>query len=267
MKKILVTGGAGFLGLSLARKLASQNYNVDLLDNFSRAVMDDDLNESLALPNINILEIDLTSKDQCQKIGNDYTYIFHLAAIIGVSHVLNNPYKVLTKNISMLENIIDISKQQTQLIRLLFSSTSEVYAGTLQSFSMEIPTPENTPLTCTNLEEERSTYMLSKIYGESMCRHSGLPFTIFRPHNVYGPRMGMSHVIPEQLFKAYKSKDDEVIDVFDRIVDAAKGAAIGTGTTMDYEIISGVHELLHVESLQRRVHRNLEKIGYIKFKS
>ena len=45
------------------------------------------------------------------------------------------------------------------------------------------------------------------------------------------------------------------------IVDAAKGAAIGTGTTMDYEIISGVHELLHVESLQRRVHRNLEKIG------
>ena len=72
------------------------------------------------------------------------------------------------------------------------------------------------------------------------------------------------NVVPdfaEVYYYARHTRRDEVIDVFDRIVDAAKGAAIGTGTTMDYEIISGVHELLHVESLQRRVHRNLEKIG------
>ena len=72
------------------------------------------------------------------------------------------------------------------------------------------------------------------------------------------------NIVPEYAevyYYARHTRRDEVIDVFDRIVDAAKGAAIGTGTTMDYEIISGVHELLHVESLQRRVHRNLEKIG------
>ena len=56
--------------------------------------------------------------------------------------------------------------------------------------------------------------MLSKIYGEAMCQQSGLPFTIFRPHNVYGPRMGMSHVIPEQLQKAYNAKNGDSVIVF-----------------------------------------------------
>ena len=54
---------------------------------------------------------------------------------------------------------------------------------------------------------------------------------------------------------------DEVVNVFDRIVNAAKGAALGTGTTMEYEMIGGTHELLHNEILQKLVHKNLEKIG------
>lgn len=54
---------------------------------------------------------------------------------------------------------------------------------------------------------------------------------------------------------------DEVINVFDRIVNAAKGAALGTGTTMDYEMIGGTHELLYIESLQKQVHKNLKIIG------
>ncbi len=49
--------------------------------------------------------------------------------------------------------------------------------------------------------------MLSKIYGESLCQQAGIVFTIFRPHNIYGPRMGLSHVIPELLKKAYESED------------------------------------------------------------
>jgi aminobenzoyl-glutamate utilization protein B len=72
------------------------------------------------------------------------------------------------------------------------------------------------------------------------------------------------NVVPdfaEVYYYARHPMRDEVVNVFDRIVDAAKGAAIGTGTNMDYEIISGVHELLHIETLQKRVHKNLEKIG------
>ena len=61
--------------------------------------------------------------------------------------------------------------------------------------------------------EARSSYMLSKIYGEALCLHSGLPVTIIRPHNFYGPRMGLSHVIPELMKKVVYS-DNGMVDVF-----------------------------------------------------
>ncbi len=72
------------------------------------------------------------------------------------------------------------------------------------------------------------------------------------------------NVVPdfaEVYYYARHQKRDEVRNIFNRIVKAAKGAAIGTETTMDYEVISGVHELLHIESLQKRMYENLEKIG------
>lgn len=72
------------------------------------------------------------------------------------------------------------------------------------------------------------------------------------------------NVVPdfaEVYYYARHRTRDEVIRVFDRIVNAANGAAMGTGTTMDYEMIGGTHELLYVSSLQKRVHQNLMKIG------
>ena len=57
----------------------------------------------------------------------------------------------------------------------------------------------------------------------------------------------------------------EVIKVFDRILDAAKGAAIGTGTTMDFEMIGGTHDILHNEILQKMVHKNLSYVGGYKY--
>jgi len=56
--------------------------------------------------------------------------------------------------------------------------------------------------------------MLSKIYGEALLHQAGIPFTIIRPHNVYGPRMGLSHVIPEQLFKAHKAEDGGRLETY-----------------------------------------------------
>src|SRR5210317_2470895 len=72
------------------------------------------------------------------------------------------------------------------------------------------------------------------------------------------------NVVPnfaEVYYYARHKTRDEVVKVFDRIVNAAKGAALGTGTTMEYEMIGGTHELLYIESLQKRVHKNLETIG------
>ena len=76
------------------------------------------------------------------------------------------------------------------------------------------------------------------------------------------------NVVPdfaEVYYYARHKTRDEVIKVFDRIVDAAKGAAIGTGTTMDFEMIGGTHDMLHNEILQKIVHKNLSYVGGYKY--
>jgi len=214
MKKILITGGAGFIGLHLANTLYKNGHEIHLLDNFSRAAKDPDLETFLALDNVRMIQYDLMDKSFIEKLDKDYDVIYHFAAILGVPHVLGRPYDVLTKNVELLENVLEYAHKQKNLQRFVFTSTSEVYAGTLQHFQLPIPTPENTPLALTNLELPRTSYMLSKIYGEAMCQHSKLPFTIVRPHNVYGPRMGMSHVIPILLERAHKMTENIPLDVY-----------------------------------------------------
>jgi UDP-glucose 4-epimerase len=213
-KKVLITGGAGFIGLHLANRLLDEGCQVHLVDNFSRGVNDIELTETLKRKQTTFENLNINNINDVERLDTNYDVIFHLAAIIGVAHVLERPYDVLSDNILMLVNMIDFARRQKKLSRFFFASTSEVYAGTLKYFELSIPTPESTPLAITDLSQQRTSYMLSKIYGEALCRQSGIPFTIFRPHNVYGARMGMSHVIPEQLKKTFEAKDNDMIDVF-----------------------------------------------------
>ena len=213
MERILITGGAGFIGYHLALKLLSKDYKIDLIDDLSRGVNDKYLKEITAENQVKLIDANLLDYKINDELRNDYTYVYHLAAVVGVEHVLKAPYNVLVKNIELLKNAIVIGKMQNKLKRFVFASTSEVYAGTLKNHGLKFPTPENSPLSITNLEENRTPYMLSKIYGEALCIHSSLPFTIIRPHNFYGPRMGLSHVIPQLLKKAYDSKNGK-LDVY-----------------------------------------------------
>lgn len=214
MKKILITGGAGFIGYHLGLYLSERGHEVHLLDSFYRGVRDPDLNALLGRPNVRLIEANLENRDFLALCGRDYEQIYHLAALIGVSKVLSEPYNVLTRNFTLLENTLELARLQKSLARFVFFSTSEVYAGTLASFGIPLPTPEETPLTAMDVTSARSSYMLSKIYGEGMCAHSGLPHTIVRPHNFYGPRMGLSHVIPELLQKSFKADPGSTIDVY-----------------------------------------------------
>lgn len=212
--KALITGGAGFIGYHLACELLTHDYEVTLVDNFERGVEDLSLLKLKENEKVHLLSFDLLLPENLKKIEPEFDIIFHLAAIIGVQNVLNKPAEVLRSNIVLLFNMLDFARKNKNLKRFVFTSTSEVYAGTLQFYDMEIPTPENTPLTLTDLEHPRTSYMLSKIYGEAVIQQSGLPFTIVRPHNFYGPRMGMSHVIPELLRKAWYNEGNGKLEVF-----------------------------------------------------
>jgi UDP-glucose 4-epimerase len=211
--KVLITGGAGFIGRNLARRLQQMNFEVSIVDNFSR--QDGAKIEDLQLhEDITLINLDLNNKVELySQVDSDFDYIFHLAAIVGVKNVEKDSYNVLEMNTKILFNMIDFAKSNKSLKRFVFFSTSEVYAGTLKYFSMKIPTPEETPLAVSDLNNPRTSYMLSKIYGEALLINSGLPYLILRPHNIYGPNMGFSHVIPELIRKSILSERNSVIEV------------------------------------------------------
>ena len=213
-QRILITGGAGFIGFHLARHLKSTGHEVCLADNHVRGVRDPDFLQLVSDRQASSVEVDLLDLGDAMSLGENFDVIFHLAAIIGVRHVQERPYDVLVHNTRMLENVISLAQRQQPSCRLLFASTSEIYAGTLKHFGLSTPTSEETALTVTALDLPRTSYMLSKIMGEAMVQHSGVPFTIFRPHNIYGPRMGLAHVIPEQLKNAFNAAPGDAIPVF-----------------------------------------------------
>jgi UDP-glucose 4-epimerase len=211
--KALVTGGAGFIGVHLAKRLTEKGWHIDLIDDFSRGANDDAVASLQRSGRVQLLERDLRRSGALDDVDSDYDHIVHLAAIVGVANVLERPYAVLQDNVSMTEEAIALAQRQSTLSRFLFASTSEVYAGTLEHFSLPVPTAESTPLAVPGVELARTSYMLSKMYGEALCQHAEIPFTIVRPHNVYGPRMGLAHVIPELLWRAHNATDGR-LEVF-----------------------------------------------------
>lgn len=209
--KVLIIGGAGFIGGHLLKKLLNDKkiLNIDIIDNFSRSKKDSFLKYLIKDSRVSILKKNIiTIKDNKFKKKN-YHIIYQFGAILGVENVIKNPEKVLINNFLIMKKSIEIAKKQKKLKKFVFLSTSEVYAGSLENFKIKFPTPESSPLALTNILNSRTSYMLSKIYCEAMCIHSNLRYLILRPHNIYGPRMGFSHVIPELIKKILKIKKNK----------------------------------------------------------
>lgn len=211
---ILITGGAGFIGGWLAHNLAERGCEVDLLDDFSRGVKDTFIEGMLKTSGIRLIDRDLLKADALNDLSDRYSTIYHLAARVGVKNVVEEPYVTLCNNVLLVKQALELASRQGALDRFVFASTSEVYSGSLEHLQLPLPTPEDTPIALVDLDKPRSSYMMSKLYGEAMVRHAGVPFTILRPHNVYGPRMGMAHVIPELLKKAHEAPVGGEIEVF-----------------------------------------------------
>ncbi len=167
--------------------------------------------------NVKFIKGDLTDCDSLGLLRGKYDYVYHLAAIIGVKNIKENPVQALYVNTLSVLNLLKwINEKQKSVKGILFSSTSEVYAGTLKHYGVKIPTDELVNLCLEDVASERTTYALSKMVGESACLNYfnmyKLPVVIVRFHNIYGPRMGYSHVIPELMCKAAKSR--RFLDVF-----------------------------------------------------
>ena len=210
IKKILILGGAGFIGLNLSKHiLKNTNYIVTIADNFSRGKKDSDVSNLITNENINLIEADLTKSETFSLLEKDYDQCYMLASVVGVDNALSQPSEVIRINTSIILNTLEWLKD-TKLKKVIFSSTSENYAGTVDKFDYKVPTDENVPLTISDISHPRYTYAVTKMLGESGFLNYSNKYdfdcTILRYHNVYGPRMGFNHVIPN-LIKRFIDKE------------------------------------------------------------
>ena len=200
----LITGGAGFIGYFLAHSLAKDGYSVVILDNFARGRKDKNF-DMLCNQNNNVSVVngDITNPATFRKLEQSFDFIYHLAAINGTENFYKIPDKVLRVGVLGTINLLDWFAQCGSG-KLLFSSSSETYAGTfgLMGTNFPIPTPEEIPLCIDNPANVRWSYGGSKIIGElalhAYAKAQGISkWAIVRYHNIYGPRMGFEHVIPQ----------------------------------------------------------------------
>jgi UDP-glucose 4-epimerase/UDP-glucuronate decarboxylase len=200
--KILITGGTGFVGFHLASLHREHGDEVWLLDNLAKTggQSDPDLDSLLADRAVHLLRHDLTLPIRGLDCPAGFDVVYHLAAINGTRLFYEMPYELARANLLITINLLDWLADR-QVGRLLYSSTSEVYADCEPLGLLAIPTDEAVPVAFVQPTASRFSYGVTKFAGELLCTQFGrtrrVPTTVVRYHNVYGPRMGDKHVIPE----------------------------------------------------------------------
>lgn len=198
MVNILITGGAGFIGSSLAeRLLALGNFSIVIVDNLLTGLR----THIPEHPQCTFIKCDVNDYHDIAPVMSawHFDYVFHYAAVVGVQRTLANPVTVLN-DINGIENILKLSKN-TGVKRVFFSSSSEVYGEPVSLPQHEYTTPLNS----------RLPYAIVKNVGESYCRsyyqEFGLDYTIFRFFNTYGPRQSSDFVMAKFLKAALANQD------------------------------------------------------------
>lgn len=199
-KSVLIIGGAGFVGLNLLKNLAKKNiYKLSLADDFSRGQMDSSLSLLVEKYNIKVIKGDFTIPSSYDLLDKDYDQVYMLASVVGVNNTLERPHEVIRINTALIYNTLEWTKN-AKIKKILYTSTSECYAGTIEAFGYKVPTPEEIPLCIEDIGHPRFTYAVTKMLGESgflnYSRKVGFECTVVRYHNAFGPRMGFKHVIP-----------------------------------------------------------------------
>ncbi|MBL7863241.1 MAG: NAD-dependent epimerase/dehydratase family protein [Cyclobacteriaceae bacterium] len=197
MSRILITGGAGFLGSSLAEGLLKDPTNdIVLLDN----LLTGDLRKIPGNDRCKFVQCDVNDRNALTSVmtNHPFDYVFHYAAVVGVKRTLENPVSVLN-DIDGIRNFLDLSAK-TGVRRVFYCSSSEVYGEPVHLPQNEETTPLNS----------RLPYAVVKNLGESYCRsyqrEFGLSYTILRFFNTYGPKQSNDFVISKFLRKALRNE-------------------------------------------------------------
>ncbi len=249
-KKVLILGGAGFIGLNIARTLVGRSvYEVTIADNFYRGKKDEYLNELIDNYGVKVVSGDFTIAESFKLLETEYDYVYMLASVVGVEYTNKIPNELIRINSFLILNTLEWLKI-SKCKKVLFTSTSECYAGTIEEFGYQVPTDEKVPLCISDISHPRFTYAVTKMLGESgflqYAKIFGFECTIVRYHNVFGPRMGFKHVIPQVVQRFLKNEDLFLIYGHDqtRAFNFIDDAVEGTILAMESDKSNG--EIFHI---------------------
>jgi UDP-glucose 4-epimerase len=179
--KVLITGGGGFLGSHLGDGLLAAGHQVTALDTSP----DLKVRHNLDNPKFRYIKGSIFDIDLLESLIAKSDLVYHLAAVVGVEHYVEDPFHVLNVNVNGTQNVLKFAHRYD--CKLVFASTSEVYGK-----SKDSPFREDGDRLLGSTEIDRWCYSTSKAVGEHFCfayGKLGLPIVIVRFFNVYGPRL------------------------------------------------------------------------------
>ena len=201
-KKILVTGGSGFIGSALVKALVGAGHQVRVLDDNSRG---SPRRLSAVEKEIEFVAGDVRDAAAVARAAQGMDEVHHLAFVNGTEFFYTMPELVLDVGVRGMVNVLDACRKH-DIGTLILASSSEVYQTPPQ-----IPTAEDAPLVVPDVMNPRYSYGAGKLISEVMAVNYGRKFfervLIFRPHNVYGPDMGWEHAIPQFALRLIKLAD------------------------------------------------------------
>lgn len=179
--KVLITGGGGFVGSHLADAFLGRGDEVFVLDNGSVAKV----RHLMGRPGFHYVRDTIFDQEILEGLIAKSDLVYHLAAVVGVEHYVGDPFEVLNVNVNGTQSVLKLAFKHHR--KVVFSSTSEVYGR-----NPKVPWSEDDDRVLGSTRIDRWCYSTSKAVGEHFCfaYHSmGLPVTITRYFNVYGPRL------------------------------------------------------------------------------
>ncbi|HEY6294097.1 MAG TPA: NAD-dependent epimerase/dehydratase family protein [Streptosporangiaceae bacterium] len=183
-RRVLITGGAGFIGSTLGDALLALGNEVTALDNLSTGTLAN-LDHALRHPSFTFIEGDIRNARLVERVVAGYDAVVHLAARIGLRLVIESPTETIESNVRGTEVVLKAAARHGT--RTIVASTSEVYG-----LSTHHPSSESDPITFGSPTRGRWSYACSKACNESLAlalqRERGLPATVVRLFNTVGPR-------------------------------------------------------------------------------